>query len=76
MEEFNNNYPLINPVTVPINMESFIQKTVIPYRCPVCGGNGLVQSGFYSSATGYWTSSSASTTETCRSCFGKGYVLV
>ena len=45
-------------------------------RCPVCGGDGLVDNGFYLSAgTGEWTTSSAEP-ETCRSCDGKGYLVI
>ena len=46
-------------------------------RCPVCNGNGLVDNGFYLSAgnTGTWTTSSAEP-DTCKSCAGKGYVVV
>jgi len=71
----DNNYPLINPITIPIHMEPLNQQNAIPYRCPVCNGNGLVPIGFYNTTPEYWTSSNASTTETCRSCLGKGYVL-
>jgi|GEM_PF-6278022 len=41
-------------------------------RCPVCGGNGLVDEGFYRQTSGQWTS--AGGVETCRSCNGKGWV--
>ena len=40
------------------------QKT--PYRCSICGGNGIVPDGFYNQTSGNWTS--AGTTEKCRSC--------
>lgn len=44
-----------------------------PYVCPVCGGNGLVNQGFYNQTSGQW---GASTTlpETCRTCGGTGIV--
>ena len=44
-----------------------------PKRCPVCGGTGRVQEGFYSSTTGSW-SSNATGSEQCQSCSGAGYV--
>lgn len=44
-------------------------------KCPVCGGNGLVPNGFYSSTTGRWSSTSI-TPENCRSCDGHGYIRV
>lgn len=50
-----------------------VEKIGQPYRCPVCGGNGLVPSGFYDQVSGEWWSSDASS-ETCRSCNGTGIV--
>jgi len=44
-----------------------------PHRCPVCGGNGLVANGFYSSTSGRWSTTDA-TPETCRTCMGTGMV--
>lgn len=43
--------------------------------CPVCHGRGVVQHGFYSTNTGYWSSTTTGT-ETCRSCMGKGYIQI
>ena len=43
--------------------------------CPVCGGNGLVMNGFYNQTSGVWTTGSTEP-EMCRSCNGKGYVIV
>lgn len=43
--------------------------------CPVCGGNGIKDEGFYRSTSGMWTSSGIRRV-TCRSCNGKGYVVV
>jgi len=42
--------------------------------CPVCGGNGLVDEGFYRQTSGEW--SSAGGTKKCRSCFGFGYIVI
>lgn len=44
----------------------------VPYRCPVCGGNGIVAAGFYTQTSGCWTSTGGF--EMCRSCNGKGVV--
>ena len=41
--------------------------------CPVCHGRGMVQNGFYTNYTGYWTSNTTGM-KTCRSCMGKGYI--
>ena len=41
--------------------------------CPVCGGKGTVSAGFYSVPPG---SSTNAMPETCRSCDGRGYVVV
>ncbi len=44
-----------------------------PYRCPVCGGNGLVDNGFYMQTTGQRMTANA-VPEMCRSCQGTGIV--
>jgi len=43
-------------------------------RCPICGGTGQVDSGFYTQTSGQWTSTGGF--EICRSCWGRGYILV
>jgi rRNA maturation protein Nop10 len=43
--------------------------------CPVCGGNGKVQGGFYDQVGGSWTGGDTQF-ETCRSCGGCGYVII
>ena len=45
-----------------------------PYRCPVCGGNGLVPNGFYCQTSGDWPTTSISP-EVCRSCNGTGVIF-
>jgi uncharacterized cupin superfamily protein len=47
----------------------------VPFKCPICGGNGLVPHGFYNQTGGQW-SSTDTTPETCRSCNGSGIVYV
>lgn len=44
-----------------------------PHRCPVCGGNGQVPTGFYSTTTGV-TIQSTTAPERCRTCSGQGMV--
>lgn len=44
------------------------------YKCPVCGGRGFVQNGFYSSTGDTWVTSTTAP-EQCRSCCGKGYII-
>lgn len=44
-----------------------------PYRCPVCGGKGLVPNNFYLVAGSNYNSDNTSP-DTCRSCGGKGIV--
>lgn len=44
-------------------------------KCPVCRGNGLVPNGFYNQTSGMRSTCSL-TPETCRSCQGKGFVIV
>lgn len=48
-------------------------KLSIPFRCPVCNGNGLVPPGFYGQTSGNWIWS-PTIPETCRSCNGTGIV--
>ena len=45
----------------------------IPFRCPVCGGNGLVPNGFYRQTSGGWLTEDTAL-EPCRSCGGTGIV--
>lgn len=45
-----------------------------PFRCPVCGGNGLVPDGFYDTTTGQWTAPTYVLSVNCRSCNGTGIV--
>jgi hypothetical protein len=47
----------------------------IPFKCPICGGNGLVPHGFYNQTGGQF-SSTDTTPETCRICNGSGIVYV
>ena len=52
---------------------SLAQTTAPVSCCPVCGGNGLVDAGFYSQTSGTWTTSSTAP-EPCRACDGKGII--
>lgn len=44
--------------------------TETPHKCPVCGGRGWVPPGFYAPSGSITNTSS----ETCRSCDGKGVI--
>ncbi len=44
-------------------------------KCPVCGGRGFVPASFYESSEQEWHTYSAATVP-CRSCFGRGYIIV
>lgn len=46
---------------------------MIPHKCPVCYGRGLMPYGFYESQLGQWDTTSI-TDVTCRSCQGSGIV--
>ena len=48
---------------------------MIALLCPVCNGKGKVDNGFYNQTSGNWSTASAEP-EMCRSCSGKGYILV
>ena len=45
--------------------------------CPICHGNGLVSAGFYSHSGDcfLWVTDSVKP-EQCRSCCGKGYIVI
>ena len=56
------------------------KQTAAAVECPVCGGNGQVPQGFYTTTNKqygalYW-SSGETNSEICRSCGGKGYVVL
>ena len=42
--------------------------------CPVCHGTGHIDAGFYTRTGPQWTSTGG--TEPCRSCNGKGFVVI
>lgn len=42
--------------------------------CPVCHGRGLVPNGFYTAVGTPYYSTTSTSSETCRSCGGKGYI--
>jgi len=63
-EETNFN-PALNKAAVSISL--------VPHRCPVCNGNGLVPNGFYAQTSGNWSTAST-VPESCRSCYGTGIV--
>lgn len=46
---------------------------MIPQRCPVCYGKGIVAANFYLSPGPQWSSTSTAP-EKCRSCHGTGVV--
>ena len=45
-------------------------------KCPVCNGNGLVSGGFYSHPGDYPVWSSLNTMEMCRTCDGRGIIIM
>lgn len=44
--------------------------------CPVCGGKGIVPNGFYIAVGTPYYSTTSTAPETCRSCGGKGIIIV
>lgn len=60
---------------VPQRLDYFREKKTDIQICPVCGGTGFVNAGFYTTTTGRWSTSSL-LQEVCRSCMGHGYVVV
>lgn len=61
----------LNPTTW--HYTSYNHKSV--HCCPVCGGNGQVQNGFYNHTGNTWVTSTTAP-EQCRSCNGKGYIVI
>lgn len=58
----------------PNNTEyNYRLKTMQPYVCPICNGNGIVNKGFYNQTSGYWTSDT-SNFEKCLTCKGTGII--
>ena len=49
------------------------QPIQLPFKCPVCRGNGLVPNGFYRQVSGDWLAASLEP-DKCRSCNGSGIV--
>lgn len=47
-----------------------------PHQCPVCFGRGLVPNGFYTAVGSSSWLTSCCESEQCRSCEGKGYVVI
>lgn len=45
---------------------------MIPHRCPVCDGCGLVPQGFYTAVGQPYFNSTSIMPETCRACGGAG----
>jgi DnaJ-class molecular chaperone len=44
-----------------------------PYRCPICGGSGLVPHGYYDKTAERWTNT-ITIAEMCRTCEGAGVI--
>ena len=52
-----------------MEMEENKRNGATPHKCPICGGRGFVQGGFYGANPESFTSS-----ETCRACGGRGII--
>ena len=53
-----------------------MNEQITTSKCPVCNGTGLVPNGFYTAiGANEWTTNS-SQPETCKSCGGKGYLII
>ncbi len=61
------------PYSAPTGIYGYIQASV--QCCPVCEGKGTVRSGFYDDID-YSFAIALLPRETCRSCNGKGYIVV
>lgn len=54
-------------------MPNLTNTTMMPHKCPVCQGKGLVPYGFYSSYSVHITTNTAP--EQCKSCSGSGIII-
>lgn len=59
------------PNSDPVNTE---RPHITPHKCPICCGTGVVPIGYYSGYRSSLSSTTAGTTEPCRSCTGTGIV--
>lgn len=57
-----------NAPTIKLDTEGS-SAVSIPYACPICGGRGIVQGGFYN-----LRGSTSNATEQCRQCKGIGII--
>lgn len=64
----------VKPVEVAFREANLVQTSLLVQGCPVCHGNGLVPSGFYSVVVGQPYTGTSSAPEQCRACEGKGYI--
>ena len=74
--ENNFNVGLSNNIDLNLSnlekKESGIFK--LPHRCPICYGKGIVPMGFYNLGHNSYNTTTASASETCRSCSGQGVI--
>jgi len=74
-EHFDELFDEETPKRKPFNIgdvERFFKKpSIVSVVCPVCGGTGRVISGFYGN-----TETASTNGEECRSCGGKGYLII
>lgn len=47
---------------------------MIPYKCPICVGHGIVPPGFYQTTVGQSHGYINASFETCRACHGQGII--
>jgi len=67
-------YPIHNQrATNAFIVKSTNKPTRFPFCCPVCGGNGIKDEGFYLTTTGQWTSTAIKYVQ-CKTCNGLGMV--
>lgn len=61
------------PPPIPQPLYAPLAQPRTAHRCPVCGGRGIVPTGFYDTTSGYYTTTTTAP-EGCRSCGGRGVV--
>ena len=60
-----------NLLNAELGDNTYVTKSSTPYRCPICGGNGLVSGSFYTSLFGCG-GTTTNITQPCRTCNGAG----
>ena len=65
------DYKAMNKDSQKESLKDVDNSGKVPHRCPICGGNGIVSGGFYTTLNGC-TGLTTNLTEQCKQCSGTG----